>query len=159
MRSIVCIAQVLLLSGAGVAEEAFVTIQQVRGNQIAVVKDAGGRGRRGGGGAPVAGRGRRGGAAASQVVTLNVPSDVKITTAMRERRTFEFRVGGELAGGLKHRIFTEMKEPLPARIVTEGSRITEINVITPQIDINQSQTTSSGQTVIAVRPKRPPIKK
>lgn len=158
MRSIVCVALVLLLSEVGAAEETFVTIQQVRGNQIAVVKDAGGRGRRGGGGAPVAGRGRRGGAKARQVVIVTVPANAKITTAMRERRTFEFRVGGELAGGLQHNVFREMKEPLPARIVTDGSRITEINVITPQIDINQSQTTSSGQTVIAVRPKRPPLK-
>jgi hypothetical protein len=88
-----------------------------------------------------------------------VPADAKITTAMRERRTSEFRVGGELAGGLQHGIFREMKGPLPARIVTEGNRITEINVITPQIDINQSQTDASGQTVIAIRPKRPPVKK
>jgi hypothetical protein len=158
MRSILCIAVPFLLSGVSVAEETFVTIQQVHGNQIAVVKDAGGQGRRAGGGA-MAGRGRRGGTAASQATVLTVPADAKITTAMRERRTFEFRVGGELAGGLKHRIFTEMKEPLLARIVTEGSSITEINVITPQIDINQSQTTSSGQTVIAVRPKRPPMKR
>jgi len=158
MRSIVLIALVLLLSGVGAAEETFVSIQQVRDNQIAVVKDAGGQGKRGDG-AATAGRGRRGGAAASQVMVVTVPADAKITTAMRERRTSEFRVGGELAGGLKHGLFKEMKEPLPARIVTEGSRITEINVITPQVDINQSQKDSSGQTVVAVRPKRPPMKK
>lgn len=158
IRAVIFAATALLLATVSFAEETFVTIQQVRGNQIAVIKDSGGGGRRGGG-AAMAGRGRRGGAAASQATVLTVPADAKITTAMRERRTFEFRVGGELAGGLKHGIFTEMKEPLPARIVTEGSRITEINVITPQIDINQSQTDSSGQTVIAVRPKRPPMKK
>jgi len=141
-----------------VAEETFVTIQQARGNQIAVVADSGGQGQRGGG-AAMAGRGRRGGAAANQATVLTVPADAKITTAMRERRTFKFRIGGELAGGLKHRIFTEMKQPLSARIVTDGSKITEINVITPEIDINQSNTDASGQTVIAVRPKRPPMKK
>lgn len=156
MRSILCVAFPLLLSGVSLAEETFVTIQQVRGSQIAVVKDAGGAGRRGGG-AAMAGRGA--GASANQTTVLTVPADAKITTAMRERRTSEFRVGGELAGGLKHRIFTEMKGPLSARIVTEGSKITEINVITPEIDINQSQTDASGQTVIAVRPKRPPMKK
>lgn len=154
MRSILCIA-LLLLPGATWAEETFLTIQQVRGNQIVVVKDAGG-GRRGGR-AAMAGRGA--GAAANQTTLLTVPADAKITTAMRERRTFEFRVGGELAGGLQHGIFREMKGPLSARIVTEGNRITEINVITPQIDINQSQTDASGQTVIAIRPKRPPMKK
>jgi hypothetical protein len=146
MRSILCIT-LLLLPGVSWAEETFMTIQQVRGNQIAVVKDAGGAGRRGGG------------TAANQPTVLTVPADAKITTAMRERRTFEFRVGGELAGGLQHVIFREMKGPLSARIVTEGDRITEINVITPQIDINQSQTDASGETVIAIRPKRPPMKK
>ena len=157
MRSILCIALLLLLlPGASWAEETFLTIQQVRGNQIAVKKDAGGAGRRGGG-AAMAGRGA--GAAANQTTVLTVPADAKITTAMRERRTSEFRVGGELAGGLQHGIFREMKAPLHARIVMEGNRITEINVITPQIDINQSQTDASGQTVIAVRPKRPPVKK
>jgi len=155
MRSILCIA-LLLLPGASWAEETFMTIQQVRGNQIEVVKNAGGPARRGGGAAMA----RRGaGAAANQSTVLTVPADAKITTAMRERRTSAFRVGGELAGGLHHGIFREMKGPLSARIVTEGNRITEINVITPQIDINQSQTDASGQTVIAVRPKRPPVKK
>ncbi len=106
------------------------------------------------------GRGRRGrmSSAAKQVV-VTVPASTKITTAMRERRTFEFRVGAEMAGGLRHQIFREMKEPLLARMVTSGNRITELNVITPQFDINQSQTTASNATVIAVRPKRPPMKK
>lgn len=152
MRSIACLALVLLLSGVSFAEATFVTIQQVRGNQIAVVKDSGG------GGAAMAGRGRRGGAASNQAIGLTVPADAKITSAMRERRTFEFRVGAELAGGLKHRVFLEMKTPLTARIVTDGNRITEINVIIPETDINQSNTTASGQAVIAVRPKRPPTK-
>jgi hypothetical protein len=143
MRSILCIA-LLLLPGVIWAEETFLTIQSIRGNQITVVKDA---------------SRRAAGAAANQSTVLTVPADAKITTAMRERRTFEFRVGGELAGGLQHDIFKEMKAPLSARIVTEGNRITEINVITPQIDINQSQTDASGKTVIAIRPKRPPMKK
>lgn len=105
------------------------------------------------------GGGRRGGAAAAQATIVTVPPEVKITSAMRERRTFEFRVGAELAGGLKHRVFQEMRAPLSARMVTEGNRITEINVIIPETDINQSGTTSSGETVIAVRPKRPPLKR
>ncbi|QDU38208.1 hypothetical protein Mal4_25330 [Maioricimonas rarisocia] len=78
---------------------------------------------------------------------------------MRERRTFEFRVGTELAGGLRHRVFREMQAGLPARIVTEGNRITEINVIIPETDINQSSATARGEAVIAVRPKRPPTKR
>lgn len=78
---------------------------------------------------------------------------------MRERRTFEFRAGAELAGGLKNRIFQKMTKPLSARIVTMGDRITEVNVITDETDINQSNTNDSGKTVIAIRPKRPPMKR
>ena len=94
-----------------------------------------------------------------QPTIVTVQAGVKVTSAMRERRTFEFRVGAELAGGLKHRVFREMKAPLSARIVTEGNRMTEINVIIPETDINQSSTTSTGAAVIAVRPKRPPTKR
>ena len=149
------------------AEETFVTIHTVDGNRIAVTKEAAaGRGMRVGSAGddtssePVRrGRGRgRAAAAASQATVLTIPPGVKITSAMRERRTFEFRVGAELAGGLRHRVFREMQAPLSARIVTDGNRITEINVIIPETDINQSGIDSSGQTVIAVKPKRPPMK-
>lgn len=152
--------------GLAQADETFVTIQRINGNQLTVIKsDSGsGRGVRGGAAAgkavgpmrPGFGSGRPG--AATQPTVITVPADAKITSAMRERRTFEFRVGAELAGGLKHRVFREMQEPLAARIVTDGNRVTEINVIIPETDINQSGTDSSGQTVIAVRPKRPPMK-
>lgn len=162
MRLVILVAITGLTATVSSADEAFVSIQRVSGNQIAVVMDEGGRGRRGGrveGGDAIPQRGRRRAMANQQPLILTVPADAKITTAMRERRTFEFRVGGELGGGLRHRIFTEMRQPLSARIVSEGNRITEINVITPQIDINQSQTDSSGRSVIAVRPKRPPVKR
>lgn len=165
MRSIAGIVLTLVLSGVGGAEETFVSIQQINGNQIAVVLDAGGRGMRGGPGGSAAqgqqafGRGRRGGTALVQPTLITVPDGAKITSASRERRTLEFRVGAELAGGLRHPVFQEMKSPLSARIVTEGNRITEINVILPETDINQSSTTASGEAVIAVRPKRPPIKR
>ena len=78
---------------------------------------------------------------------------------MRERRTFEFRAGAELAGGLRNHIFQNIQQPLSARIVTEGDRILEINVITSETDINQSNTDAAGQAVIAIRPKRPPVKR
>jgi hypothetical protein len=145
------------------ADETFVSIQRVTGNQIAIMPDAGGAGRGmrsdAAPGQSGFGRGRRGGAAAAQPTILTVPAGVKITSAMRERRTFGFRVGAELAGGLKHRVFQEMPAPLSARIVTEGNRITEINVVIPETDINQSSATSTGEAVIAVRPKRPPAKR
>lgn len=159
----------------GRCEETFVSIQKVVGNRMAVVKDSGGAGGRGrgrpgsgqvaGGTAQTGsrrGRGRfagRTGTATVQPTIVTVPATAKITSAMRERRTFEFRVGAELAGGMRNRIFQNMKEPLSARIVTAGNRITEINVITDQTDINQSNTDSSGQAVIAIRPKRPPMKR
>lgn len=109
------------------------------------------------------GRGRfgRSGASASsaKTTTITVPTDAKITSAMRERRTFEFRVLGEISGGLRNRIFTKMKSPMQARIVTKNNRITEINVISGGTDINQTATNPTGQSVLAVRPKRPPMKK
>jgi hypothetical protein len=52
-----------------------------------------------------------------------------------------------------------MKAPLSARIVSDGNQITEINVIISETDINQSTTTASGEAIIAVRPKRPPMKR
>ncbi|MBX3417085.1 MAG: hypothetical protein KF851_05740 [Pirellulaceae bacterium] len=148
---------VLLLAFPGLlyADETFVKIHRVSGNQIAIVPDAA----NGESGAMRGGRGRRGGAAAAQPTILTVSPDAKITSAMRERRTFEFRVGAELAGGLKHRVFQEMQAPLSARIVSDGNRITEINVIISETDINQSTTTASGEAIIAVRPKRPPTKR
>jgi hypothetical protein len=137
------------------ADETFVKIQRVSGNQVAVVSDAATVA----GGAMRGGGRRRGGTATTQPTFLTVSPAAKITSAMRERRTFEFRVGAELAGGLKHRVFQEMKAPLPARIVSDGNQITEINVIMSETDINQSTTTSNGEAIIAVRPKRPPMKR
>lgn len=167
MRLWITAALLLALPTLVHADETFVSIQYISGNQMAVVPEAGGAGRgmRGGvggdatAGQPAFGRGRRGGAAAVQPTIINVPAGTKITSALRERRTFEFRVGAELAGGLRHRVFQEMQAPLSARIVTIGNRITEINVIIPETDINQSGTTASGEAVIAVRPRRPPTKR
>ncbi|MEM7475367.1 MAG: hypothetical protein AAF483_10280 [Planctomycetota bacterium] len=149
-------------------EETFVTIHKVIGKQMLVTKDAsgvgGGRGRgMRGAGANAQGRGRgrgfRAGASTANAVTLTVPVPAKITSAMRERRTFEFRVLAELPGGLQHQVFRNMAKPLQARILTKNNAIVEVNVITGETDINQSSATSAGQTVIAVRPKRPPTKR
>ena len=121
-----------------------------------------GRGMRGGGmaqGLGMRGGRGRGGGSTSQTLIATIPADAKITAAMRERRTFEFRVGIELAGGMRHPVFTRMQKPLSARIVTLGNRITELNVITDDTDVNQRNTSSSGQTVIAVKPKQPPRKR
>lgn len=148
----------LLLLGGSVAsaEETFVKIHQVVGNRMLVSKEAGAGGGQGG---AMAGRGRRRGGASQPKVTVTLPANVKVTSAMRERRTFEFRVLGELPGGFRHQVFRNLKEPVSARIVTTNNRITEVNVITGETDINQSGSNAAGQTVIAVRPKRPPMKR
>lgn len=159
------------LPNIALAEETFVTIQKVSGNQMLVVKDesgggSGGRGRgmQGGTGGMANGQprggGRRGGLAANtNALTVAVPATAKITSAMRERRTFKFRVLGEIPGGLRSSILQRMTKPLKARIVTRDNRITEVNVISGETDINQSATSLSGQSVLAVKPKRPPMKK
>lgn len=175
MFRIYAIAILLLtLPDIALAEETFVTIRKVSGNQILVVKDdagdGGGRGRGMQGGAGMAngqarGRSRRGGgrggaaATNTNALTVTVPATAKITAAMRERRTFDFRVLGEIPGGLRSQVFQRMVEPLKARIVTKDNRITEVNVISGDTDINQSATSSSGQTVLAIKPKRPPMKR
>ena len=163
------------------ADDTFVSIHSISGNLIYVEKESsnGGRGRgmrsagtanegkanpSGGiepmkvptGGGP--GQRRRGMASTSSLLIVRVPTDAKITAAMRERRTFEFRVLGELSGGLRNAVFQNLKEPLKARIVTKDGRVTEINVVTESIDINQAATSAAGETIIAVKPKRPPIK-
>ena len=150
------------------ADESFISIHAVSGNRIQISPASGGRGMRGGGqpnqdantnqtGPPGRrGRGRMQGGV--QLTSVVIPATTKVTNAMRERRTFEFRVMGEIAGGLRNPIFRQMKQPLQARIVTRNKVITEINVVTGETDINQTAT-SNGQSVIAVKPKRPPMKR
>lgn len=152
-------------------EETFVKIHKVSGSRMSVTKDSGGgragRGRGGQASAGAGGMSRRGrgrfaaqsGNSATQQIVLSIPATAKITSGMRARRTFEFRAGAELPGGMRNKIFRDFKSPLSARIVTDAGRITEVNVITTQTDINQSNTDATGGTVIAVRPKRPPMKK
>lgn len=171
-RLTVAVLLILILPAFVQAEETFVSIHKVIGNRMSISKASTGigRGRRGGSSATTqtgqtSGRGRgRGrfagrGASSAQQIIVTVPASAKITSGMRERRTFEFRAGAELSGGLRNRIFKEIKEPLSARIVTKGNVISEVNVITDQTDINQSNTDSSGRKVIAIRPKRPPMKR
>ena len=138
------------------AEEVFATIQKVEGSRLTIVKEANeGRGGRRGGGT---GR-RAGGAPAQSQTVIQIPQNTKITSAIRERRTQKLSVGVEIPGGLKHPIFQNLKQPLSARIVYSGQKITELNVITSDQDINQTSLSPSGVPDIAVRPKRPPMKK
>lgn len=172
LPTLLVLAGFAVVNAAAKAEETFVSIHKVIGNRMSISKSSTGfgRGRRGGTSTTAqseqtGGRGRgRGrfagrGASSAQQIVVTVPASAKITSGMRERRTFEFRAGAELSGGLRNRIFKDIKEPLSARIVTKGNVITEVNVITDQTDINQSNTDSSGRKVIAIRPKRPPMKR
>lgn len=159
-RFILGLSLLLGWSQFAAAEERFGTIQKVQGQTITFVESAGrGRGamQRGGGQAPGKNPARTG--SETKAITLQVPAGAKITAAQRERRTAEFRVGAELPGGLRHPVFQNIDGGLEARVVSDGKQITEINVITSETDINQSNASSDGQTVIAVRPKRPPSKR
>ena len=131
----------------------FVSIQKAEGSTITVVQDAqqGRGGRRGGGGAggQNPGRGRRGGAVAQPKMEYQVAQNVKVTGAMRERRTQELLVGVELSGGLRNPIFQKMQQPLSARLLFTRNQATEINVITPGGDINQTVSSSDGVPDIA----------
>ena len=115
------------------SEERFITIQQVVGNRIAFVEcdkratcTVGACKAATWGKVKVCEAGECGAGAVEsedfeteplattpQTITAIIPADAKITAAMRERRTFEFRVGIELAGGMRHPVFTECKSRWP----------------------------------------------
>ncbi|QDT37718.1 hypothetical protein [Stratiformator vulcanicus] len=164
MKMLLIFCWCLAVAAVANAEETFVTIHKVSGNRIVVSKEDQSAGRRGGGrfqgNSDDASRGRRGRGAAQSApqAVVTIAADVKITGAMRERRTSDFMVLAELPGGLRNSVFRNMKQPLSARVITEGKRILEINVLTPVTDINQSLVDADGEAVIAVRPKRPPMK-
>lgn len=159
MKCSTIVALTLFAADVAEAAETFVTITQVSGQKIIVTETARGRGaRRGRGGRGGFGRGGRGARSTEKAVI--VPTTAKITAASRERRTGKFRVGVELSGGFRNKVFRELGNGIQARIVTEGRRITQINVFTNQPDINQALVDpEDGTKIIAVRPKRPPQKK
>jgi hypothetical protein len=138
--------------------EQFVSIQNVEGTKITYVTESNeGRGGRRGGGF---GKGDRGGVATNEnKMVMLVPQTAKITSAMRERRTYKFRVGVEIPGGLRNPIFQKLNQPLSARIVFDGKQVSEINVLTSSMDLNQTTVDTVDDTDIAVRPKRPPLKR
>lgn len=152
-------------------QEKFVRLIAVRGNQITVVESSG-RGRRGSasgqGGMSGTGMSRRGqgqsrrrgrfglqsnasnGNSQAKSV-LTVDRKVRLTFAIQERRTNEFRVGADINGRLKNDIFRRIStNGLSARVVIQGSRLMEVNII-------QANDTSNDE--IAVKPKRPPRRK
>lgn len=138
-----------------------VTLLAVNGNQIRVTESAsGGRGPRGGamqgqGDQAMPARGRRGMGSRNQTSTqgthLVVPESATVTYAMTERRTNEFKVGASINGRLRNSIFQNIpREGLPARIVFKGNLMVELNIL---------QANDTSLEDIAVKPKRPPMKK
>ena len=130
------------------AGEEYVSIMRVSGHRITMIPDSasGGRGmrRRGVPSSSNAVTGRRGrgrgtggtaGAQPSpQSITLSVPQGTKITSALREQRTFEFRVGAELAGGLNHEVFRDLQRPLSA-VSSEILAAVSLSALTPRFTI------------------------
>ena len=133
-----------------IAEEKFVILLKVTSSKITVSESSGGKG-----------KGRRGGAGSSaKSTTLSILSNAKITAAQKERRTGEFRVGVALSGGLRNPIFKDLGNGIAARIITDSKgKVIELNVVSDKTDINQSNSDSKGGSVIAVKPKRPPMKR
>lgn len=156
-----------------------VAIHRVSGNRISITESSGmagrGRGRRGRGQGMAqqqdqteqqqsSRRGRRGrgrfsgssqAGSGSQRLngerTMIVPDSTRLTFAMTERRTNEFKIGTSINGRLRNSIFQEIPTGgLPARIVMEGNKLVEVNII---------QTNDTSLEDIAVKPKRPPRRK
>lgn len=140
-------------------QEKYVRITAVSGNQITVSETAGG----GGGGRNTqgssSGRGRRGrgrmqgGSAQTnqKTATLTIGADVRITMALQERRTNEFKVGADINGRLRNELFRRIPAGgLSARLVAQGNRLVAVNVI---------QANDTSLEDIAVKPKRPPRRK
>ena len=133
-------------------EETFVLIHEVSGQRMSISQatqpsgSSRSRGR----------RGRRGGESTTPV-SIAVSRTTLVTSAMREQRTLEFRVGMELPKGLRHSVFRRIAQPLEARIVSRDDRVVEINVITLATDINHAnRDLATGDFIVAVKPKRPP---
>ncbi|MEM7781972.1 MAG: hypothetical protein AAF623_01240 [Planctomycetota bacterium] len=117
----------------------------MRGGSVQDNQSGNGTGRR-------RGRGRFGTQAdrtsAKEGFTITVGEDVRVTYALQERRTNEFRVGADINGRLKNDIFKKIPaQGLTARIISDGTRLIEVNMI-------QENDTSTDD--IAVKPKRPP---
>lgn len=126
-------------SGLARAEELLATLKKVEGGKVTFSKQTdGGMGK---------GKGR-GMQAGGQTATLGVVADLQVTSASISRRTQAFQKGADLGGGLANPVFKNLGDGLKARIITDGTRITAINVVMPE----------SNSEVIAVRPKRPPSK-
>ena len=121
--------------GWAAADEFFATVQKIEDGKVTFAKKEVGKGAKGKGG-------KKGGS----MTTMPAKSDIYVTTATYVRRTADFRIGIPLGGGLKNSAMKSLQPGALARIVTEGDRIVEMNVVLDDSD---------GTTIVAVPPKRP----
>ena len=136
------LANVTVAVSPAVADEYVTTLQKLDTRSVTFTRPAadaeeGGRPRRGPRG--------RGGTA----VTLPVAADVRVTTAHSTRRTGDFHVGPPVGGGLRNSQVRKLQPGTRARVVTDGKRVIELNIV---LD------TEDGTTVVAVPPKPAPKK-
>lgn len=62
--------------------------------------------------------------------TMSVASNVKVVKGKFNKETKSFEAAGDIEGGLKAKMFSNIGEKgVPAQIVTEGDKITEIRVM------------------------------
>ena len=96
-------------------------------------------------------KGRFHGTASGPTETKVLSEKALITTATTTRRTGDLIVGIELGGGIRNKVFEQIDERgVAVRLVVKDDRIVEINVLTSEDD---------SEAPIAVKPKRPPMKK
>jgi hypothetical protein len=116
LRKVVSVAVILLLSvGVVFADQFGALITKVDGNKVTFY--------------PFEGKGKD--AKKGEEKTMKVTKDVKVVKAKFNKETKEIEVGEEVAGGLKHKMFTEIPEKgVGALIVTDNDnkRIKEIRV-------------------------------
>lgn len=123
--------------------EFVVSLTAIKTGEISFASGSGGgRGR---------GRGKRSGDHGDSR-SMPVAEDILVTTGRLAKRTQEFQPGQELGAGLSNRMFDGLRdgETLKARVVIKSGRAVELNVIVDDVPMEDA---------IAVKPKRPPMKK
>jgi hypothetical protein len=112
LRKVVATSLVLVLSvGVVFADQFRAIITKVEGDKVTF--------------AEMKGKGQKG-----EEQTLPVAKDVKVVKGKFNKETKSVEAGDELPGGLKNKRFTDIPEKgVPAFIVTDGKKITEIRVL------------------------------
>lgn len=113
MRKVIAASLVMVLSaGVVFADEIRAVITKVEGHKITFAERKG--------------KGQKG-----EEQTLPVAKDVKIVKGKFNKENKTFDAGDPLEGGLKHKMFTNINEKgVPALIITDGKKITEVRIFT-----------------------------